>query len=264
MTASDTIVSVCNRSLLSIGTRSSIASLTEGSTESNACSILFQPTFESLARSASWNCLRQQASLTLLAAAQGTPENVDGTSLPLPPVPWLYQYAYPSDCLDVRSIIPALPNTTPAGTTPLTTASNVNAPWITTPYQVNFVVAYSTDSSGSPIVTVLTNLSQAIAIYTVNQANPSIWDSLFSQAMVSSLAAYLVPALALNLPLMQMSIKVAEAAILQARVRDGDEGSTSQDHIPDWIRARNFGVWYGGNGYSSCGYTNYSSMIWPG
>lgn len=264
MTSSDNIISICNRSLLGIGARAKISSLSEGSTESDACSILFQPTFESLARSASWNCLRQQDSLSLIAAAQGTPENLDGTTLPLPPVPWLYQYAYPSLGLDIRYLLPSLPNSTPAGTTPLTTASNTNTPWIPMPYQVPFVVAYSTDSGGSPIMTILTNLTQAIAVYTVNQPNPGIWDSLFSQAMVSSLAAYLVPALSLNLPLMQISIKTAEAAILQARVRDGDEGSTSQDNIPDWIRARNSGGWYGNNNYTSCGFTNYSQMVWPG
>lgn len=264
MTSSDNIVSVCNRALLSIGARAKISSLSEGSTESDACNILFQTTFEALARSAAWNCLRNQGALTLIAAAQGTPENLDGTTLPLPPVPWLYQYAYPSLCLDIRYLLPSLPNSTPSGTTPLTTASNTNTPWVPTPYQVPFVVAYATDSSNSPIITVLTNLTQAVAVYTVNQPNPSIWDSLFSQAMVSSLAAYLVPALSLNIPLMQMSIKTAEAAILQARVRDGDEGSTSQDHVPDWIRARNSGGWYGGNSYTSCGYANFSPMIWPG
>src|SRR4051812_38928967 len=99
MTASSTSVSVCNQALLQIGARSTIASLTEGSVESNACNILFTPTFEMLARSAPWNCLRKQATLTLIAAAQGTPENPDGTTLPLPPSPWLYSYAEPSDCL---------------------------------------------------------------------------------------------------------------------------------------------------------------------
>jgi hypothetical protein len=126
--------------------------------------------------------------------------------------------------------------------------------------QIPFRVAYGVDKSGNPLQLILTDQTQAQLVYTVNQSNPLLWDSLFQAAMVASLAAYLVPALSLNLPLMQFQMKVAENIITIARVRDGVEGTTSQDHVPDWITARNAGggTGYVYNGYNSGGYTNMS------
>lgn len=257
--ATGNILSICNRSLLSIGSQSQISNLNEGSTQANACSTLFTPTFESLARSAFWNCLRAQTTLTLLAAAQGTPENPDGITTPLPPSPWLYSYALPSDSLMARFILPTV-SALGTSTVPVS-AAMISAPtMIPGQGDIPFRVAYSTDIYNNPIQIILTDQSQAQLVYTVNQPNPQIWDSAFQSAMVASLAAYLVPALALNMTLMQMQIKIAESIINQARVRDGDEGTTSQDHIPDWIRARNAGGstgYYDGFGYNGC-----NDMFW--
>lgn len=261
MTSSATQIGVCNQSLLQIGARATIASFSEGSTESNACRILYTPTYEMLARAAHWNCFRQQAVLTLLAAAAGTPENPDGTSMPLPPVPWLYSYATPDDNLQIRFIVPSFPSSSPSGTPPLTTASVTAGPWLPGGGQIPYAVAYSTDNLGNPREVVLTSQSQAQAVYTVNQPNPIVWDSLFQQAFVASLAAYLVPALSLNLPLMQASIRAADAMIAQARVRDGDEGVTCVDHIPDWMRARAGG---GSLAWNTGSYGLYDNMAWPG
>lgn len=249
-------LSIINRSLLAIGSQAQVSSLTEGSAQANAAGILFTPTFEQLARTAPWNCLRKEATLTLLAAAQGTPENPSGTTLPLPPVPWLYSYSQPSDCLQVRFIVPSLP--APNAGVPIFSTNTAAPTWLPNGGQIPYAVAYATDSSGNPINVILTNQSQAIAVYTVNQPNPQIWDSLFQAAMVSALAAYFVPALALNMPLMDRQIKLADGMIEQARTRDGNEGVTSMDHLPDFIRARQGATGaYWRNGY------NNTSCIWP-
>lgn len=261
--ATGNILSVINRALLAIGSQSQVSSLQEGSPQANAASVLYQPTFEQLARSAPWNCLRQQATLTLLAAAQGTPENPDGTTLPLPPTPWLYQYQQPADCLQVRFIVPSLP--APNAGIPIF-SNNTSAPtWLPNGGQIPFAVAYALDAHNQPLNVILTNQSQAIAVYTVNQPNPQIWDSLFQSAMVASLAAYFVPALSLHMPLMQIQIKLAEEMIQQARVRDGNEGVTSMDHLPDWMRARQGATGaYWRNGYGNGCWNNFSNMVWPG
>lgn len=261
MAASD--VSITNRALLSIGARAQVSSLTpsDGSTEADAAATLFVPTFEALARSANWNCLRKQSVLSLLQAAQGTPENALGTTLPLPPTPWLYAYAYPSDCLKIRFLQCSLPVAV-GGSVPNTTFTNpapINLPG---QGQINFAVAYSNDTSGNPITVVLTNQSQAQAVYTVNQANPVIWDSMFQEAMVSSLAAYFVPALSLNLPLMQAAVGRAEKLISYARAADGNEGVTCMDHTPDWIVARGVGR-FDSYGNQNQAYA-YDEMCWPG
>lgn len=257
-------LSIANRALLSVGARAQVSSISpsDGSTEADVISVLWQPTFESLARTAQWNCLRKQLPLSLLAAAQGTPENPDGTSMPVPQTPWLYSYAYPSDCLTMRNIIPSFPNS-PGDTEPPTTVNNSSATWLPNGGQIPYLVSYSPDVNNSPTIIILTNQDQAQAVYTVNQTNPAAWDSLFQSAMVASLGAYLVPALSLSLPLMQMSIKTAEMAITQARVADGNEGVTVMDHLPDWIQARAGGQGFG-IGYNFTTYGGICNMIWPG
>lgn len=254
---------ICNRSLLSIGARAQVSSIvpSDGSTEADACAILFTPTFTSLARTAQWNCFRKQITLSMIMAAQGTPENPNGTSLPIPPQPWVYAYSYPADCLQIRSIVPTMPSTGVGGSW---TSWNNSAPlWMPGQGQIPFEVAYATDNAGNPIQIILTNQEQAQAVYTVNQPNPIIWDSQFQEAMVSALAAYLVPALSLNLALMQGAIKRSEDIIAKARASDGREGVTVMDHVPDWMRAR-----AGEEGFrlglGSWGGYPFANMIWPG
>ena len=105
---------------------------------------------------------------------------------------------------------------------------------------------------------------QAQAIYTANLQNPALWDSMFQSAMVASLAAYLVPALSLNMSLMNVSIATAEKMIVQARVADGNEAVTTLDHTPDWIRARGGETGLYGWGFNITPYGCYNDMCWPG
>ena len=262
MATSQDKTSLTNRALLAVGARALVSSVdpSDGSVEGNAASILWQPTFEALGRTAHWNCLRRERKLGLLKAALGTPENPEGTTYPQPPSPWLYEYAYPEDCLDLWYIIPYLCPPNGLGI-PATTYNNAAAPWVQNPGQIPYVVSTSLDKNESPIMTVLCNQSQAMAVYGWNQSNPSIWDTLFQQAFVASLAAYLVPALNLDIPLMDRVVKQAEEAIAVARAMDANEGVTSMDHLPDWMRARagasGFGLW----GINTFG--GYYSMSWP-
>lgn len=259
--STQSVVSVCNIALLSIGAQAQISSLNDGSTEGDACSTLFNFIYQMLARAAYWNCLQQQATLTLLQAAPGTPENPQGTSLPLPPQPWLYSYLQPSDCLAARYLLPTWPT---QGSSPISPAMVASPPWIPGQGQIPFKVVYGTDANSNPRNVILTNQTQAQLVYTVNQPNPIIWDSSFTAAMVASLAAWLVPALALNLPLMAGQVKKAEELVMEARVRDANEGSNSQDHIPDWMIIRNSGGGYGWNGYpESSVYGSWGGLTWP-
>ena len=242
--ATGSITDLVNRALLSIGARTLVSNISEQTTAANAAAILYTPTFESLARSANWNCLRTQASLTLLQAAPGTPENPNGTTLPYAPQPWLYAYEYPGDCLQIRYIMPNYNITVSTSVTvPPPSTSSIPSPVCVPTDSIGFpfVVSYGKDANGNPTTLVLTNVENAIAVYTVNQPNPQIWDSEFQSAFVALLGAALVPALAMNMALMDRQVKLAEGYIARARIRDGDEGFTKQDHTPDWFRARSGG-----------------------
>jgi hypothetical protein len=260
--SSQSQISVCNLALLSIGARAQVSALSDGSTAGDACATLFSFVFEQLARTAQWGCLKKQLNLTLVQAAQGTPENPTGTLFQLPPQPWLYAYTYPLDCLLMQQILsPILPTT--GGGIPQTSISNTITPWIPGQYAIPYTVGYSNDASGNPLEVILTDQEQAIANYTVNQQNPQSWDSLFTSAFVASLAAYLVPALSLDKQFAAQQIQIADRMIAKARAMDGNEAVTIQDHIPDWVRARQgaTGTLRQSTGYNAYGYIN---MAWGG
>lgn len=259
--SSQSQISVCNIALIAAGSRSRVNSInpSDGSVAANACATLYTYIFEMLARTARWSCLKKQINATLIQAAQGTPENPDGTSLPIPQQPWMYAYTYPADCLLMRQVLPPV-NTFSSGINQLSVANSV-APCIPGQTQVPYEIATSQDSNGNPIQIILTNQQNAVINYNLNNPNPASWDSLFTGAYVASLAVYLIPALSLQPQLMANQIKLADAAITTARGADGNENPAVQDHIPDWMRARQ-----GATGLLTLngrGYEAYGVMLWP-
>lgn len=263
MPANVSVTSLCNRSLAQIGGKAQIGNPNEESAAARACNLLFSPTFQMLARSARWNCLEKQVTLSLLLAAAETPENSAGTP-PFPPEPWIYEYQLPSDCLMGHYILPTFPPNPNSGGTPPTTASVAGPLSLRGRGQIPFKIMTDTDPQGVPRNIIVTNQQQAIFNYTADIQNPAIWDTQFQAAFVASLAAFLVPALSMHMPLMSMQIQLAERIIAEARAKDGNEGSNSQDNIPDWIRSRSGGADGYYSGYSGGSwFGGYCSMAWP-
>lgn len=144
---------------------------------------------------------------------------------------------------------------------PLTTAQSI-APAGPLGFRrpVRFFIGTDSDISGNDSTIILTNQPQATLVYTKKIINPDLFDAQFREALVSALAAKLVPALQLNISLMKIKAGEAEAMINAARVTNGNEGPQVIDNTPDWIRAR--GVGYG---TFECGYDylNWDNMSWP-
>lgn len=228
-------VDVCNIALQQIGAQSSISSVnpSDGSTEGNACTLFYTPMMQGLSRAAHWNFARKQANLTLLRAAV-----INGEVSPdPPPTPWLYEYAYPQDCLAARFILPYL-NPAQGTAIPFTTSQAVVPLWANSP-AIPFVVSSDKDTQGNPIRVILCNASQPVLVYTADYTNqPNLWDPHFYLAATSYLGAWLVNALARNRALWVDQIKIVQDAVGQARVSDGNEGLQSVDHLPDWMRIR--------------------------
>src|SRR5438045_8831417 len=105
-------VSICNRALQAIGTRTSIASLTEASVEARNCNLIYADTRDELLGMAYWNFAAKTAYLSLLKSAPGTPTNAASTasqwSSAFPAPPWLYEYVYPYDCIKMGRMIQQL------------------------------------------------------------------------------------------------------------------------------------------------------------
>jgi hypothetical protein len=269
MVSTSSQISLSNRALSAIGSQASVTSIlpSDNTTQGDACSLLFIPTFTQLARTSWWNCLRAQTGygsqpslnfppLSLLAAAVGTPENPNGTTLPTPPGNWLYAYQEPVNCLKARAIIPYCP---PQNTgVPIFPTGNQGRSWFFGIGQIPFEVGTGIDKNGNPLNLIFTNQRNAMLQFIVNNPNPAFWDSQLEAAFVAALAAFLVPALALHLPLMQGQIAIADRMIASARASDANEGSNTQDHQPDWITARSGGYYSQREGWSGPGYDQMS------
>jgi hypothetical protein len=230
-----TDVDICNMALGKIGTRTTIVSLTEGSNEANQCNIYYTNTRDALLRSHRWDFIRNQASLALIA---------DATIGQTVPIPWAYEYAYPSDCLKPWYMIPN-PVSTP-GTYPFPT--NFPAISVDNP-PVKYVVG--TDIvNGVRRQVILTNLPQAILVYGVSGIDPSFYDTQFVELLSIALAAAICVPLTGNAELKNSLhdevFHPQTGLLVRVTASNANDQLTIHDHLPEWIRVRGFA---NGQGY---------------
>lgn len=174
----DSPEALVNLALRRIGYPTPIGDMFEGSPASRVAVEIYGQTRDELMRGADWDFARQSAALTLQKTA---PPNGYGYNVPwteaYPPVPWVYQYAYPSQCLMVRSVRP-----TPGIMAEFDPQPNI------------FTLA--DDPGPPPAKVVLTNLAGAVAVFTGRVTNPTLWNHSFTEAIIAALATRLQAALA--------------------------------------------------------------------
>lgn len=178
---------ICNQALVEIGYPQRIGSFQDGSAASLSALEVYSQTRDELLRSRDWMFARRCVPLNQVKTAvvppgtPGPPSSVWTDSQP--PPPWLYEYLYPSDCLLLRGLRP-----TPfyfTGGDP------------TLPAPIRWVVAndYVPAGNATPSKVILTNLVQALAIYTGQVFDPAQWEPLFLGAVVKAIGRKLVVAL---------------------------------------------------------------------
>jgi hypothetical protein len=239
-------VTICNIGLDNIGARFSITSLAPPLPAPNAIVVArqYQMRIDSLHRAAHWNFARKTVAGQVLKAAQGTPENPNGTTLPIPPFPWQYEYAYPPDCLLARYLLCNPPQSGASNPFPAGVQTTPVWPWGNPGYK--FVVANDTDANGNQIKCILTDLEFAQIVYTCRVTDVDLWDSLFQTAASSYIGSWLVNPLARNAQVLKEQIDITTGVVQAARVSDGNEGITSTDRTPDWLAVRgltSYGMW---------------------
>ena len=212
--------------------------------------LYYDTTRDAMLRGAHWNFAKRTLPLSLLKSAAGTPENPTGGAwnpATMPAPPWLYEYAYPADCLLMRSVMPPPTNyqdiTPPLFSTPIT-GPLPNPPSRPAP----FSIATSTDGTASPINVVLSSVQAAICTYTMRIVVEDLWDAAFQEAMAFALGSRLAMSLTGSVETAKIAAQQAMAALVVARARDGNEGTTTVDHTPDWLLARGYSPvmgWYG-------------------
>lgn len=240
-------VDICNRALGLVGARATIASLNDPVQAAVQCKLHYTPMRRMLLRAAHWGFARRQVVLAQIGSLAA------GTA----PYPWLYKYAYPQDCLKVRYLIE--PSPVPPSSLPTTGETLL-------PYsgsrRWSFLIGNDTDTGGNQQRMILTNLFQAAAVYTIDVTDTSIFDDLFSDALVAALASKLVIPLTGNVAMRQSFISEASAAVLNARVADGNEALPSTAHTPDWIQARGIPDYYAYGGGPGILFGNYDTLSW--
>lgn len=233
------VVTIWNMALSAIGTRSTVASLTEDSPEAAACALWFPTVRDGLLRAFPWNWSRRQVVLALLKSAAGTLENPQGL-LPEPARPWRYEYSWPNDCVNARYILPMPRNAGTVITPPLTTGPVVEVRCGQTP-AIKFLVAGDRDIDGNAIKVILTNQPLAQLVYTAQITDANIWDSNFVEAIIGRLAQRISIALTGDKALTQLAIATGQAAEGRAEAENGDEAGPSVNvWTPDWLSSRGF------------------------
>lgn len=255
------VVNIINQALNMIGEQTQVSSIdpSDGSPAANVAATLYQTKADALMRAAPWGFATKQVYLTPLRSVISS----DGSlSLDPPPQPWQYEYGYPSDCIRARAILPRInyASTSPSGTVvPLTTATTYDQwGWANGP--IPFKIALDLDpSQDNDIKVILTNVFQAQLIYTKRVEDPNLWDPSFTNALTCYLAVWFVNALGRNTEAFRDQIRIANDIVATARSDDGNEGSTTVDNTPDWIRIR------GGPGPTAV-QTNggWDRLLWPG
>lgn len=232
-------VTIGNLALSAIGTRSSIASFTEGSAEANAIALHYTPTLEAVLQAARWNFARKQILLTVLK---------DATQNQAVPTPWLYEYAYPDDCTQGRFVMPQVQVNLPS--------SVVGTPSVPTALgpTVRFLVSTDVDTNGNDILVILTNQPQALFVYTKRITNPNLFDGQFVEAFRYLLGARICMQLTGQKEQALAAWKVADELCKSAAASNGNEGITVIDNVPDWIRARGYASDWG---YPDGGFFSY-------
>lgn len=220
-----------------MGTRTQISALTEASVEARNCNLIYADTRDEVLGMAYWNFATKTAYLSLLKQAPGTPGGVASASQwssAYPAPPWLYEYAVPTDCIKMRSVVQQ-PVNAYAGV-PFTSNGQAAYPYFIGPGS-KFEVA-SDEISGQDQNVVLTNQYQAIGIYTKRVTNVGLFGSTFIEALVQALAAKLALNLTGNVGVASAKFGQANAMIISARADDANEGLTIIDPMPDWLAVR--------------------------
>lgn len=93
-------------------------------------------------------------------------------------------------------------------------------------------------ASAAPIKCVLNNIEYSMACYMAQIVDCTMWPTQFVNAFAAALGGFLAYPISGKLDLKKMCLEESNMMIIEARKSDGDEGFTTQDSTPDWIRVR--------------------------
>ena len=169
---------LANVGLTRIGYKLRVGSLYDGSLAAKNLLDIYAQTRDELLTDGNWEFAERNANGQLLKSAPpGGYVPPNGWTPAYPAVPWLFSYAFPSDALKIRVVKPVpvfVPDFDPQ------------------PH------AYSIDNDNAfvpPQRVILSNVANAVIVYTGQVTDPATWDVLFVEAFAAALGRRVAPML---------------------------------------------------------------------
>jgi hypothetical protein len=197
-------VDIYNLALSNIAAKSRVNSLTEDSNEKKVCDAHYENAREIILEDHDWNFASFFETLALVK------ESTDAVP---PPLPWLYEYTYPSTCVKIREITRELDSEPP----------------------VAFSVGLNDNKSGKVI---RTDKQDAKARYTFRITNPALFTPRAVEAIGWKLATLIAITLTGNLKLKQSAEESYLRAIIDAKSSNYNENINRKSADPSLIAAR--------------------------
>lgn len=168
-----TIESICNQALDEIGYSRHIGNIYEGSKAARAFLNTWVETRDALLEKMQPDWAKRDAVLTLIKQAPSITNGMasypyGGWTADYPPIPWLYEYQYPADCL-----------------TPLQIKESPIFLPVWRPRYNSSRTNYEITGSAR---TILSNVANAVLIYVASVGNPDNWEHDFTELMIAALA----------------------------------------------------------------------------
>jgi hypothetical protein len=175
MTTVATVEEVLNLALDRVGYPRSISNINAGTKEARIGLRIYSQTRDDLLRVGEWGFAQREVALNLLKTAPVGGYGLTPWTPASPQLPWIYEYQYPGDCIKVRAIRPTpifIPDFAPRA------------------HVFNIANDYALDQK-----IILTNVPNAICVYTGQVVDVTVWEPAFVEALVSALAVKFAEAL---------------------------------------------------------------------
>jgi hypothetical protein len=196
---------LCNQALVRMGyAKGRVGNLYDGSQAAKKFLDVYAQTRDELLRSFDWGFAQRNIALTLLKSAP-----VNGYIPPTmwnpatnPPLPWLFSYAYPGDCLKIRLVKATslfVPNFDPQPNQPSMANDNSYTP---------------------PQRVILSNIPNAVMVYTGQITDPTTFDTGFVESLAAALGRHVTPAL-MGLEAAKMAAADEQASTATAEMEQG-------------------------------------------
>lgn len=219
-----TVVSICNLALSRIGDRASVSSIDppDGSSQAVSCARMYPLALGALLDMHNWGFATRVAKL----AERSDYDGEKGV--------WEHCYSEPAGCRRVIALEPYIDEDAHGGETCFRFWKH--HPHMLTPRKIEFELM--ADKAGHVI---LTNLDDAACRYIISEPKPSLFPSLFADALSWLLATYLAGLIIRSNPSVQyaqLCNQQFQLAFDRATKWDARQRATHHRHLPPWILRR--------------------------